>query len=317
MRCFVTGGTGFIGSTMIDALLEAGNTVVCFDNFSSGQEKFLQPAQGQSGLRIVRGDVLAPGGIEAAMQGCDIVFHFAANADVRHGAEHPGKDLEQNTVATFNVLNAMLKTGVRKIVFSSTGSIYGESRVIPTPEDAPFPVQTSLYGASKLAGEGLISAFCEAFGMNAWIFRFVSILGERYSHGHVFDFCRQLFADPGRLRVLGDGTGRKSYLYVRDCIAAILLALGTASEKVNIFNLGTDEFIPLSDSIATITQELGVSPRIEYTGGSRGWIGDNPFIYLDCARIRSLGWAPALSIRQGIVRTVRYIRENRWLLDAR
>jgi UDP-glucose 4-epimerase len=317
VRCFVTGGAGFIGSTMIDALLEAGNTVVCFDNFSSGQEKFLQPAQERSGLRIVRGDLLETEELEKAMQGCDIVFHFAANADVRHGAEHPGRDLEQNTIATFNVLNAMLKTGIRKIVFSSTGSIYGESRVIPTPEDAPFPVQTSLYGASKLAGEGLISAFCEAFGMNAWIFRFVSILGERYSHGHVFDFCRQLFADSSRLRVLGDGTGRKSYLYVRDCIAAILLALGRASEKVNIFNLGTDEFIPLNDSIATITQELGVSPRIEYTGGSRGWIGDNPFIYLDCARIRSLGWAPALSIRQGIVRTVRYIRENRWLRDAR
>ena len=132
------------------------------------------------------------------MQGCDIVFHFAANADVRYGAEHPGRDLEQNTVATFNVLDAMLKCGIKKILFSSTGSIYGESGVIPTPEDAPFPVQTSLYGASKLAGEGLISAFCEAFGMTAWIFRFVSILGERYSHGHVFDFCRQLFDDPAR-----------------------------------------------------------------------------------------------------------------------
>jgi len=153
--------------------------------------------------------------------------------------------------------------------------------------------------------------------MTAWIFRFVSILGERYSHGHVFDFCRQLFADPGTLSVLGDGTQRKSYLYVGDCIAAILRALQAATEKVNIFNLGTDEFVSLKDSIATITGELGMNPRVEYGGGARGWIGDNPFIYLACARIRALGWAPALSIRQGIVRTVRYIRENRWLLDAR
>ena len=317
VRCFVTGGAGFIGSAMVDTLLVEGNEVVCFDNFSSGQERFLERAGPGTAARIVRGDLLETGILQETMKGCDIVFHFAANADVRHGAEHPGRDLEQNTIVTFNVLNAMLKNGIKKIVFSSTGSVYGESRVIPTPEDAPFPIQTSLYGASKLACEGLICAFCEAFGMNAWIFRFVSILGERYSHGHVFDFCRQLFADPRSLRVLGDGTQRKSYLHVKDCIAAILCALRGASDKVNIFNLGTDEFIPLHDSVDTITQELGLTPRIEYTGGPRGWIGDNPFIYLDCARIRALGWAPALSIRQGIVRTVRYISENRWLLDAR
>jgi UDP-glucose 4-epimerase len=315
VKCFVTGGAGFIGSTMIDALLAGGSTVVCYDNFSTGQERFLP--EPRAGLRIVRGDLLSPESLRDAMRGCDIVFHFGANADVRHGAEHPGRDLEQNTIATFNVLDAMLKNGVQKIVFSSTGSIYGESRVIPTPEDAPFPVQTSLYGASKLAGEGLISAFCEAFGMTAWIFRFVSILGERYSHGHVFDFCRQLFDDPGRLRVLGDGTQRKSYLYVGDCISAILHALTSAAGKVNIFNLGTDEFIPLRDSVALITAELGLSPRIEYGGGSRGWIGDNPFIWLDCGRIRALGWQPTLTIRQAIARTVRYITENRWLLDAR
>ena len=317
MKCFVTGGAGFIGSTMIDALIAGGSTVTCFDNFSSGQERFLQDSGRCPQLRIVRGDLLSAESLREAMRECDIVFHFAANADVRHGAEHPGRDLEQNTIATFNVLDAMLKNNVRKIVFSSTGSIYGESPVIPTPEDAPFPVQTSLYGASKLACEGLISAFCEAFGMTAWIFRFVSILGERYSHGHVFDFCRQLFTDPGSLSVLGDGTQRKSYLYVGDCISAILRALQAATEKVNIFNLGTDEFVSLKDSIATITGELGMNPRVEYGGGARGWIGDNPFIYLACARIRALGWAPALSIRQGIVRTVRYIRENRWLLDAR
>ena len=186
-----------IGSNMIDALLAEGDAAICFDNFSTGQERFLQRAGPGSGIRMVRGDLLETGRLEEAMKGSDIVFHFAANADVRHGAEHPGKDLEQNTVATFNVLNAMLKNGIKKIVFSSTGSIYGESQVIPTPEDAPFPIQTSLYGASKLACEGLISAFCEAFGMNAWIFRFVSILGERYSHGHIFDFCKQLFADSG------------------------------------------------------------------------------------------------------------------------
>jgi nucleoside-diphosphate-sugar epimerase len=157
-----------------------------------------------------------------------------------------GKDLEQNTVGTFNVLEAMRKNGIARIAFSSTGSVYGESPVIPTPEDAPFPVQTSLYGASKLAGEGLIGAYCEAFGIRGWIFRFVSILGERYSHGHVFDFCKSLFRDPSALRVLGDGTQRKSYLYVKDCVEAIMVALEKCREKVNILNLGTDEYVKVN-----------------------------------------------------------------------
>ncbi len=233
------------------------------------------------------------------MRGADVVFHLAANADVRFGTEHPSKDLEQNTIATFNVLEAMRANGVRRIAFASTGSIYGEATVIPTPESAPFPVQTSLYGASKLAGEGLIQAYCEGFGFQGWIFRFVSILGERYTHGHVFDFFKSLTADPTRLRVLGDGRQRKSYLYVQDCIDAMLLAMARATGKVNIFNLGTDEFCLLNDSIGWITERLGVAPVLEYTGGDRGWIGDNPFIYLDSSRIRALGWTPKLSIRDG------------------
>lgn len=317
MKCFVTGGAGFIGSSMIDRLLADGHEVTCFDNFSSGQERFLDGAKKDGRFTLVRGDLLDEDMVKKAMAGHDMVFHFAANADVRHGSEHPRRDLEQNTIATYNVLAAMLAHGIGKIAFSSTGSIYGEAKVIPTPEDAPFPVQTSLYGASKLAGEGLISAFCEAYDMQAWIFRFVSILGERYTHGHVFDFCKQLFADPGRLKVLGDGTQRKSYLYIQDCIDAILFALDHASGRVNIFNLGTDEYVRVNDSVALISDALGVSPRLEYSGGDRGWIGDNPFIWLDTAKIRSLGWKPKLTIREAIIRTVEYIDGNRWIFEAR
>jgi len=255
--------------------------------------------------------------VQNASRGCETVFHFAANADVRFGPDHPGRDLEQNTIGTFNVLEAMRKNGIARIAFSSTGSVYGEAPVIPTPEDAPFPVQTSLYGASKLAGEGLIGAYCEAFGMRGWIFRFVSILGERYSHGHVFDFCRSLFKDPSTLRILGDGTQKKSYLYVKDCVDAIMIALEKAREKVNILNLGTDEYVQVSDSVGIITRELGLAPALSYAGGSRGWIGDNPFILLKCDRIRSLGWRPRETIADSIRKTVRYIRENRWLLEAR
>ncbi|HUX11822.1 MAG TPA: NAD-dependent epimerase/dehydratase family protein [Spirochaetia bacterium] len=317
MKCLVTGGAGFIGSSMIDRLLADGHEVVCYDNFSSGQELFLQSAKKNGSFTLVKGDLLDSDSLKAAMAGCDTVFHFAANADVRYGADHPRRDLEQNTIATYNVLAGMLEHKIRRIAFSSTGSIYGEAKVIPTPEDAPFPVQTSLYGASKLAGEGLISAFCEAYDMQAWIFRFVSILGERYTHGHVFDFCKQLFADPTRLKVLGNGAQRKSYLYIQDCIDAILFALGNAQEKVNIFNLGTDEYVEVNDSIHTITETLGLNPELVYSGGDRGWIGDNPFIWLDTAKIRALGWRPKLDIRQSVRKTVEYIDANRWIFDAR
>jgi UDP-glucose 4-epimerase len=189
--------------------------------------------------------------------------------------------------------------------------------VIPTPEDAPFPVQTSLYGASKLAGEGLIAAYAEGFGMQAWIFRFVSILGERYTHGHVFDFYRSLRADPARLRVLGNGHQKKSYLYVGDCLDAILLAMDRAQARVNVLNLGTDEYVEVNDSIRWITAALGLSPQLEYTGGDRGWIGDNPFIFLDTTRMRALGWRPRLTIRDGIARTLAYLQAHPSLLDAR
>jgi UDP-glucose 4-epimerase len=251
------------------------------------------------------------------MRGAEFVLHLAANADVRFGTQHPRKDLEQNALATSNVLEAMRANGIRRMAFASTGSIYGEAPVLPTPEDAAFPVQTSLYGASKLAAEGLIEAYCEAFGIQAYIFRFVSILGERYTHGHVFDFFKQLREHPDRLDVLGNGKQRKSYLYVQDCIDAMLLSLEKAQGRVNIFNLGTEEYCQVDESIDWICGHLRVSPRRVYSGGDRGWVGDNPFIFLDCSRIRALGWRPTLSIREGIVRTLRYLEANPWVLERR
>lgn len=317
MRAFVTGGAGFIGSNLVDRLLAANHSVVAYDNFSTGQDAFLEVARSHPQFTLVRGDTLDLPALVAAMAGSEIVFHLAANADVRFGVEHPRKDVDQNILSTFNVLEAMRATGAQRIVFASTGSIYGEASVIPTPEHAPFPVQTSLYGASKLAGEGLIQAYCEGFGFQSWIFRFVSILGERYTHGHVFDFYRSLRANPSGLRVLGNGRQRKSYLYVQDCIDAIFVALDRGTEKVNVLNLGTEEYCEVNDSIAWITGDLGVSPILDYTGGDRGWIGDNPFIFLDTTRIRALGWKPKLTIRDGILRTLHYLRANEWVLSGR
>lgn len=317
MKALITGCAGFIGSHLTDRLLSAGHEVIGFDNFSSGQRPFLEHALPRPAFRLIEGNLLDLEALTAAMRGTEIVFHLAANADVRHGTEQPRKDLEQNTIATHNVLESMRANGIRKIAFASTGSVYGEATVFPTPEDAPFPVQTSLYGASKLACEGLIAAYCEGFGLQSWIFRFVSILGERYSHGHVFDFFKQLRIDPTQLRVLGDGHQRKSYLYVQDCLDGILLAISRSGERVNLFNLGVDSYCEVRDSITWICAALGATPRITYSGGERGWVGDNRFIFLDTRRIRELGWRPQLNIEQGILKTLAYLRGNEWLLESR
>ena len=317
MKCFITGGAGFIGSNLADRLLKDGHEVTVFDNFSTGRKTFLDQAAASPSFNMVEGDVLDQKALTEAMHGCGTVFHLSANADVRYGLVHPGKDLEQNTIATFNVLEAMRANGINKIVFSSTGSVYGETSVIPTPEDAPFPVQTSLYGASKIACESLIQAYCEGFGFQAWIFRFVSILGRRHTHGHVFDFYKKLLDNPDELYVLGNGKQRKSYLYINDCIGAILTAMKRSEEKVNIFNLGTDEYCEVNDSIKWICETLGLEPKLRYSGGDRGWVGDNPFIFLDTKKIRSLGWEPELSIKNSVIATLEYLMENKWLLKSR
>lgn len=325
-KVFVTGAAGFIGSNLVDRLLAEGKSVVGWDNFSTGQRPFLAGALKQAAFTLIEGDNLDLPALTRAMAGCDFVFHLAANADIKDGWQHPRRDLEQNTIATFNVLEAMRSNGVRRIAFSSTGSTYGEALVTPdkpTPETDAFPVQTSLYAASKVAGEGLISSYGEGGQLDeAYIFRFVSILGERYTHGHVFDFYKQLLEHPDRLRVLGDGKQRKSYLYVQDCIDAMLHVTGlhTAREarhRTQIYNLGTPEYVEVNTSIANICRSLGVTPRLEYTGGDRGWIGDNPFIFLDTKKIQSTGWKPKLTIAQGIEKTLRWLEANRWVYDSR
>ncbi|MEZ5356524.1 MAG: NAD-dependent epimerase/dehydratase family protein [Bryobacteraceae bacterium] len=315
MKFLVTGAAGFIGSNLCDRLLSMGHTVTGLDNFSTGQEAFLAQAMSHPGFTFQRGDLLDFELVKKTTAGMDVVLHLAANADVRFGPDHPRRDLEQNTIATWNVVEAARVNGVPRVGFSSTGSVYGEAQQSPTPEDCPCPVQTSLYGASKLAAEGMLAAYAESFGTQVYIFRFVSILGERYSHGHVFDFYKQLRADPAKLRILGNGKQRKSYLYIQDCVDAILLALEKAEGKVNIFNLGTDEYCEVNDSVGWICERLGVAPERSYTGGDRGWIGDNPFIFLDCSRMRSLGWKPKLAIREAVVRTVDYLIANPGVLE--
>ena len=317
MRAYVTGAAGFIGSNLVDELLRRGDTVVGFDNLSTGRRAFLEQALKHPNFRFVEGDLADTAELTASMRDADVVFHLAANADVRFGLEHPRRDLEQNTIATFNVLEAMRAHGIGTIAFASTGSVYGEAAVIPTPEDAPFPIQTSLYGASKLACEGLLAAYAEGYQMRARIFRFVSILGQRYTHGHVFDFVRALGEDPSRLHILGNGLQRKSYLEVEDCVTAMLTAMERAQGKVEIFNLGVDEYCDVNQSAGWISKRLGLAPKFSYSGGDRGWVGDNPFILLDTSRIRALGWRPKFGIQESVERTVDWLNANRWVFEQR
>jgi UDP-glucose 4-epimerase len=317
-KYIITGCAGFIGSNLINRLLQnPSNLVIGIDNFSTGKRNYIKNSLKNKNFFFYETDLLNLSKLKTLISKGNIIIHLAANADVRHGPVNTKKDLEQNTIATYNVLEAMRFNKVNKIIFSSTGSVYGETNKIPTPENAPFPIQTSLYGASKIACEGLITAYCEAFNMQSIIFRFVSILGENYNHGHVYDFYKQLIYDRKKLTILGNGKQRKSYLYVEDCIDAILLALNKCDNKVNIFNLGTNEYCDVNSSAKLICDILKLKPKLKFTGGKRGWIGDNPFIYLDTKKIRSLGWKPKLNIKDSIIKTVHFLKNNEWLFNEK
>jgi len=323
LNYLVTGAAGFIASHLCDALLARGDSVVGFDNLSTGQERFVEGARRSPNFTFVRADVLDAPALRRAIQGVDAVFHFAANADIRGSFGSPRTDLSQNTLATFEVLEAMREAGVRRIVFASSAAALGEPDVFPTPETCPIPAQTSPYGASKMAGEGLISSYCEGYGFEGYAFRFVSLLGPRYPHGHVFDFVRQLLADPTRLRILGDGTQRKSYLHVEDCVAAVvhiadrIRPANRAQRRFEVFHLGVPAFCTVRDSAGWICDELGVAPALEFGTGNRGWIGDSPFVFLDVRKAMNTGWAPAHSIESSVRQTVRWLAENRWIFERR
>ncbi len=314
MRAFVTGGAGFIGSHIVDRLVQDGHGVTIYDNFSTGRRGFIRH---HTVVSVIEADVLDLEVLEQSMAGHDIVFHLQANADVRGGINRTRVDLEQNTIATWNVLEAMRRQGIKRIVFSSSATVYGEPGVFPTPEDYA-PIQTSLYGASKLACEAMIQAYCEYYGMRSWIFRFVSWIGERYTHGVIFDFMKKLQENPVELEVLGDGKQKKSYLDVVDGVAGIFFALEHATESVNVFNLGHDDWMNVLGLADIVCDELGLE-SVEYkmTGGKRGWLGDAPFVHLDTTRLKNLGWKPGVSIERGIRNTVRYLKRNPGVLQAR
>jgi UDP-glucose 4-epimerase len=291
MKCFITGGAGFIGSHLTDRLIAEKNHVTVFDNLSVGKIEFLKKNIGDRNFKIVQANLLNLDDVKKEMKGHDIVFHLAANPEARLGIENTELDLKQETIVTYNVLEAMRTNGINKIVFSSSGTVYGEVPFIPIREDyGPlFPI--SLYGAGKLASEGLISAFSGTFGLQAWIYRFVNIVGPRTTHGVIHDFMEKLSADSSVLEILGDGNQRKPYLYVEDCIDGILFGLNNAHEKINVFNLGCTSTTDVKTIAQILVDEMGLKGTVfEYSGGNRGWPGDVPQFRCDVGKIGSLGW---------------------------
>jgi len=310
-KAFVTGGAGFIGSHVVDRLAAEGVPIVIYDDFRTGQQRFIQHHSSNAQVIVVREDVLNFARLKDAMKGCDTVFHFQANADVRGGVANTRIDVEQNTLATWNVLEAMRQNQVTRIVFASSGAVYGEPDVFPTPENYA-PIQTSLYGASKMACEGMIQAFSEYYDWQYFIFRFVSWIGERYTHGVIFDFMKKLALNPQVLFMLGDGSQRKSYLDVRDGVAGIFRALEHSREKGNILNLGHDEYKTVFEVGALVVDALGLSGvRYETAGGKRGWRGDSPFVMLDTSKMKRLGWRPQVTIDEGVRSTVSYLLRHK------
>ncbi len=317
MKALVTGGAGFIGSHVVDDLARRGNRVVVYDNFSTGFHRHLESALNTGLVEVVQGDILDSQRLTAALDGVSTVFHLAANADVRGGRTDTIVDLEQNVLGTHRVLEAMRSVSADSIVFTSSATVYGEPDLFPTPEGYAS-VQTSVYGASKLAAEAFIEAYCEYFGMTCYIFRFVSWIGERYSHGVVYDFIRKLRKNSDELEILGDGTQTKSYLHVEDGIRGIFCALENLRESKNVINLGHEEHLNVKLLADIVCDEMGVGETsYRFTGGPRGWAGDSPFVHLDISKAKAAGFRPRISIEEGIRRTVRYLINNSWILQAR
>lgn len=317
LNILITGGAGFIGSRIAIDLIERNNNVIVYDNLSTGKKNNLQRILKKKNFTLIIGDLLDKNKIKKNLNNIDLVYHFAANADIKNSFKEPKIDFDQNIVCTFNLLEAMRIKNVKRIIFASSAAIYGEPNKIPISEKIGIQSQTSLYGAAKMASENLISAYCEGYNFKAICYRFVSLVGPHYSHGHIIDFINQLKINPKKLTVLGDGLQKKSYLHVDDAINAINLSIDynfnskKKRKKFNVYNLGNKDFIELTSSIKIITKTMKLNPLIYFTGGKRGWIGDNPFVFLDTQKISKLGWKPKYNIKIAIRETVKWLIKKR------
>ena len=302
----VTGGAGFIGSHIVDRLMSEGHSVVVYDNLSSGRREFVEHHMGKENFKFVHADLLDFDTLSREMKDIDLVYHVAANPDVRLGAKDTRVHMEQNVLATYNVLEAMRKNGVGDIVFTSTSTVYGEAKVIPTPEDYGPLIPISLYGASKLGAEAFITSYAHTFDMKAVIYRFANIVGPRGTHGVIYDFIMKLKKNPKELEILGDGTQTKSYLYVEDCVDAIIYGYRNRKEDVEIFNIGSEDWVNVRKIADIVVEEMGLeNVAYRFTGGKRGWKGDVPKMLLSIEKIKSYGWKPKRGSEESVRLTAR------------
>ena len=311
MRVFVTGGAGFVGSNLCERLLADGHQVTAHDNLMAGSLELLRECTPNPAFKFIKGDLLDLDPLEKSLRGHDAVFHLAANSDIEKGRQLPDTDFRLGTVATFNVLEAMRREGVKKLVFSSSSVIYGEPDIIPTPEDYGPLLPISLYGASKLACEGLITAFCHNYGFQAWIFRFANICGRHGTHGAIIDFIRKLKVNSSRLEILGDGKQAKPYLHVGECVDGMIYGWKNSADPVNYFNLGCEGATPVTEIADFVVAALGLrGVQYVFTGGARGWPGDVPQVRLACEKMARIGWRAKLTSTEAVRLAAREIVEE-------
>ena len=307
MKIFVTGGAGFIGSHLVDKLISDGNAVTVYDDLSSGKKQFIEHLFEKNNFTFIKADLLDLEKLKKEIKDHEVVFHIAANPDVRLGAQKP-EIAKKDIIASYNLLDSMRENDVKKIVFSSSSTIYGETPPFPLSEDYGPLLPISVYGAAKLAVEGLISSFCHTFNMQGWLFRFANVVGERGTHGVIVDFINKLRKNPKELEILGDGKQRKPYLYVEDCVDAILFGYKNADEQINVFNLGCDTATEVTKIAEIVVEEMGLTDvKFSYTGGKRGWKGDVPQFQFDISKMKKLGWNASFTSDEAVRKTVRIL----------
>ncbi len=313
MKYLVTGGAGFIGSHIVDELLNKKHKVIVYDNFSTGKQIFIEHNYKNKNFKLIEADLLDTKTLVKAVRDVNFVFHMAAHADVKGGFNDHSVDHIQNLEVTHNVLEAMYKNKVTKIAFASTSSVYGDAKIHPTPETYPFE-PTSLYGATKAACENYIQAYASYYNWQVYIFRFVSFIGERYTHGIIFDVLKKIKESPKVLKLLSDGTPKKSSVYVKDGVKAIFQIINSSSRQFNIYNIGHDEVLTVNEIVNTILDTANIQIKKKYLGGDKGWMGDNNFVYLGNKKLKKTGWRPKFSFKEGIKKTVKFLQNNQELL---
>ena len=291
-KIFVTGGAGFIGSHLIDRLVSEGNHVTAYDNLASGKVQWIKHHFGKNGFNHIEADLLDFETLNQAIKGHDVIWHLGANTDIRQGHVIRDLDLNNNITATRNVLEAMLANRVDSIVFTSSATVYGDAPPTPMSENTGPLLPISLYGSSKLACEGMISAYCHLFGIRAWIFRFANVVGANMGHGVIYDFIQKLKQNPKELEILGDGKQEKPFFLVEDCIEGMLCAFNNSNQQYDIYNLGCETYTSINKVAQKVVTKMGLqNVKFKYTGGKRGWPGDVPVLHYDVSKMRNLGWS--------------------------